>query len=235
MAQYISTSTWIISTNKKLILTVNCDDRQSHKYIIPPYFQIIKLNHGCSAFSEDINIPATFTFQSSTSITSHDTLITLYNYTYVPQIWESVNNLNLSFHVNIPPKLAAIPKIHTYGTADIFPNVDTKALFRQSWNWENITLIILTILFTVFLLYKLRHKIYIFLSSWVCLRCDSNHSSNATSNHAEDAEDHDNSTNTPCTSDFAVHMTTGSDKTSPESVQMQSKSSTLHAALRSQK
>ena len=111
-AIYITDGIWVITSVTPITMTMVCGLNKRERYIIKPFFQIIKLKHNCHAFSDVITLPAYFQGHSDTHIENeYSSLVTIFNQTLTPHIWKTIDKDD-DYNVNLPPHLKKMKDIH---------------------------------------------------------------------------------------------------------------------------
>ena len=111
-AIYITDGLWVITLIESITMTMVCDLNHKSRYIIKPFFKIIKLKHNCHAFSDVITLPAYFQGHSQAHIANtHESLVSIFNQSMILPIWKNFKE-EKDFHIKLPPHLDKIHNIN---------------------------------------------------------------------------------------------------------------------------
>ena len=159
-AIYITDGIWVITSVTPITMTMVCGLNKKERYIIKPFFQIIKLKHNCHAFSDVITLPAYFQGHSDTHIENeYSSLVTIFNQSLTPHIWKTIDKDD-DYNVNLPPHLKKMKDIHLRHFVE---NMDTHTFIKpNSWKWQHYTLIILSSIVSSIIIYKIFKRIPVF-------------------------------------------------------------------------
>ena len=160
-AIYITDGLWVITLIESITMTMVCDLNHKSRYIIKPFFQIIKLKHNCHAFSDVITLPAYFQGHSQAHIANtHESLVSVFNQSMILPIWKNIKE-EKDFHIKLPPHLDKIQNINVKKLIDTLQ--DTNKDMPQNFNnWQTYTLITIASSVSIIIIYSILKRIPFF-------------------------------------------------------------------------